>query len=80
MRAALIFAAGLLCGALSPAYARLSHYSTDGFVRMVEQGMTQALHKVIQPGVTITTMDGTYEYRGTRIDGRHYHVDIDRLD
>lgn len=75
-----IFVAGLVCGALCPAYARFSHYSTDSFVRMIEQSMSEALHKAIVPGVMITTMSGTYQYRGVRIDGYHYHVDIDKLD
>ena len=79
MKAA-IFVAGLVCGALSPAYAHFSHYSTDSFVRTIEQSMSEAMHKIITPGVTITTINGTYEYRGVRIDGRHYHVDIDKLD
>ena len=77
---AVLFAAGLVCGALSPAYARFANYSTDQFVRMIEQSMSEALHKAIAPGVMITTMSGTYEYRGVRIDGHHYHVDIDKLD
>lgn len=51
-------------------------YSEDSFVRMIErqQGMF--------PGVmrTIPECGCTILYRGTRIEGRHYHVDIDKLD
>lgn len=77
MKIIVAFICGLLCAATAQARG---YYAEDQFVRMIEQSMSQALHKVIAPGATVTTMQGTYEYRGTRINGNHYHVDIDKLD
>lgn len=59
-----------------------SIYAEDAFVHMIERHLSANANFSIGPGVTITSMECncTIKYLGTRIDGNHYHVDIDKLD
>lgn len=64
------------------AVAAAPRYGEDAFVRMIERQLSASAHFSIGPGVTITSPECqcTVKYLGTRIEGRHYHVDIDKLD
>lgn len=76
MKAAL-FVAGLICGALSPAYARITHFSADMFVRKIEAAMQ------IAPGsVKIDPRFGlTIQYLGTKsLPDDVYAIYVKKLD
>jgi hypothetical protein len=74
---AALFIAGLVCGALSPAYARITHYSADIFVRKIEAAM-----QIVPGSVKIDPRFGlTIQYLGTKsLPDDVYAIYVKKLD
>lgn len=56
--------------------------TSDAFVRLMEHRFSAMAHVNVVPGSMILDLDCgcTVKYVGTRVNGIHYHIDLDKLD